>query len=134
MCRIPLKSDKKAIQSKYVLLNKKQEESVRNVQLYELPSTKQIIRYLHACAGLPTKTAWTKAINAGNFATWPHLTAKVGRKHFSESDETAQGHMKNVKQGIRSTKKEGQGKYTKQTEEETELTEPIEKNMIFFED
>ena len=94
------------MQSKYVLLNKKQEKSVRNV--YELPSTKRIARYLHACAAFPIKTAWLKAIKAENFATWPHLTIKAVRKHFPESDETAQGHMKNVKQDIRSTKQNGQ--------------------------
>ena len=44
------------MQSKYVLLNKKQEEPVRNV--YELPSTKQIIRYLHACAGIVSGQKW----------------------------------------------------------------------------
>ena len=118
------------MQSKCVLLNKNQEESVRNV--YKLPSTKQISRYLHVCADFPTKTVWIKAINAGNFATWPHLTAKAVRKHFPESDETAQGHMKNVKQELRSTKKEGPRQYTKQTEEETQLTEPIEKEYDIF--
>ena len=121
------------MQSKYVLPNKKQEESVRNV--YELPSTKQIIRCLHACAGFPTKPPWLKAINAGDFATWPHLTAKAVRKHFPELDETAQGHMKNVKQGIISTKKERPRQYTKQPEEETEPPGPVEKEYdIFFED
>ena len=111
---------------------KKQVESIRNV--YELPSTKQIVRYLHACAGFPTKKAWLKAIKAGNFATWPHLTAKEVRKHFPESNETAQGHLKNVKQGIRSTKKEGPRQYNKQPEEEIELTGPIDKEHDFFED
>ena len=72
--------------------------------MYELPSTNQIIRYLHACAGFPTKTTWIKAIRAGNFATWPHLTLKAVQKHFPESDETQQGHMRNIKQAIRSTK------------------------------
>ena len=118
------------MQSKYLLLNKKQEESVTNV--YELPSTKQIVRYLYACAGFPTKTEWLKAIKARNFATWPHLKAKAVRKHFPEPDETAQGHMKNVKQGIRSTKKERPRQYNKQPEEEIELTGPIDKEHDIF--
>ena len=107
MWRIPLEPYKHPMKSEYILLNKEQEESVKSV--YELPSTKEIVRYLHACAGFPTKTTWLRAIKAGNYATWPHLTAKAVRKHFPESDETAKGHMKNVKQGIRSTKRRAQG-------------------------
>ena len=72
--------------------------------MYELPSTAQVISYLHACAGFPTKATWLKAIKGGNYATWPGLTVEAVRKHFPESDETSQGHMKGVKQGIRSTK------------------------------
>jgi hypothetical protein len=50
------------------------------------------------------KTTWLRAIRAGNYDTWPHLSAKAVAKHFPESDETQQGHMRSVKQGIRSTK------------------------------
>ena len=72
MWRIPLEPNKPPQQSKYVLLDEKQEESVNSV--YKFASTKQVIRYLHACAGFPTKLSWIKAIKADNFATWPHLT------------------------------------------------------------
>ena len=96
-----------------------------------MPSTKQIIRYLHAYAGFPTKTSWLKAINAGNFATWLHLTAKAIRKHFSESDETAQGHMKNFKQGIRSTKKKDQDSITNNQKRILNLLDLLIKDMTF---
>jgi len=33
---------------------------------YNLPSTKQSIRYLHAAAGFPVESEWIKAIKAGN--------------------------------------------------------------------
>ena len=36
------------------------EESLNNV--FDLPSTEQTIKYLHACAGFPTKRTWIKAI------------------------------------------------------------------------
>ena len=36
------------------------EESVNNV--FDLPSTAQTIRYLHACAGFPTRRTWIRAI------------------------------------------------------------------------
>ena len=64
----------------------------------------QIIAWYHAAAGYPTKPTWIKAIDAGFYATWPMLTSKAVRKHFPESEETAKGHMRRVKSGVRSTK------------------------------
>ena len=100
--RVPLQGDCPPLESEYILLPKDIEEAIQNV--YDLPSTKQIVRYLHACAGFPTKQTWLRAIRAGNYATWPHLSVKNVQKHFPESDEERQGHMRSIKQGIRSTK------------------------------
>ena len=61
--------------SEYVLLDKKTEDSIANV--YDLPTTEQVIRYLHACAGFPTKSTWLKAIKRGNYASWPHLSEEA---------------------------------------------------------
>ena len=72
--------------------------------MYELPSTKNIIQYLHICAAFPTKPMWIKAIKGRNFASWSHLTMEAVYKHFPESDEIHQGYMRGVKQGVRSTK------------------------------
>ena len=66
---------------------------------YDLPSVSQTVRYLHAAAGYPTKDTWIKAIKAGNYISWPGLTATAARKHFPESDETQKGHMKRQRQG-----------------------------------
>ena len=98
--------------------------------MYELPSTKQVIRYLHACAGFPTKTTWIKAIRAGNFATWPHLTLKAVQQHFPESDETQQGHMRNIKQGIRSTKIKKEA--TQVVTSEGSFTTPLKKHHDIY--
>ena len=100
--RVPLETTCAPRKSEYILLPRSSEDAINNV--YELPSTKQIVRYLHGCAGFPAKTTWIKAIRAGNYATWPHLTLQGVQKHFPESDETQQGHMRSIKQGIRSTK------------------------------
>ncbi len=78
------------------------EEEANNV--YNLPSTKQSIRYLLAAAGFPVKSEWIKAIKAGKYITWPELTAEAVHKHFPESDETQKGHMKQQHQNVRSTK------------------------------
>jgi len=65
--------------------------------------TKQSILYLHAAAGFPVESEWIKAIKAGNYVTWPELTAEAVHKHFSESDETQKGHMKQQHQNVKST-------------------------------
>jgi hypothetical protein len=54
----------------------------------------QSIKYLHAAAGYPVEDTWIAAINAGNYNTWPGLSAQAVRCHFPESDETQKGHMK----------------------------------------
>ena len=79
-----------------------QKETIHNV--YSLPSIPHTIRYLHAAAGFPVKETWLDAIKAGNYVTWPGLTTSTVRKHFPDSDETQQGHMKKQRQGVRSTK------------------------------
>jgi hypothetical protein len=76
------------------------EEEANNV--YNLPSTKQSIHYLHAAAGFPVKSEWIKAIKAGNYVTWPELTAETVHKLFPESDEAKKGHMKQQHQNVRS--------------------------------
>jgi len=77
-------------------------EDINNV--YELPSIEQSIRYLHGAAGFPTKATWLKAIRRGNYDTWPLINVKNVHKHFPESEETQHGHMRNQRQGVRSTK------------------------------
>ncbi|KAL7475165.1 hypothetical protein ACHAW6_005726, partial [Cyclotella cf. meneghiniana] len=64
----------------------------------------QSIRYLHAAAGFPTKSTWISAIRKGNYSTWPLINVKNVHKHFPQSEETQQGHMRNQRQGTRSTK------------------------------
>ena len=61
-------------------------EVINNV--YELKMQPKVVRYLHACAGFPTKPSWVKAIKNGQYASWPGLTVKAVAKHFPESKET----------------------------------------------
>ncbi len=72
--------------------------------VYSIPSTKGNIKFLHAAAGYPVEDTWTKAINAGNYLTWPGLSTKAVRRHFPESNETQKGHMKKQRQNVRSTR------------------------------
>ena len=71
---------------------------------YKLPSTEQLVRYLHACAGYPMKETWVKAIQAGKYVSCTGLTVKNINKYYPETDETPKVHMRQVRQVVRSTK------------------------------
>ena len=71
---------------------------------YELPSTKEVVRFLHAALGFPMKATLLTAIRHGNLVTFPGLTPDNINKHFPESEETQKGHMRQTQQGVRSTK------------------------------
>ncbi len=46
-------------------------DAVHNV--YELKTQPELIRYLHAAAGFPTKPTWLAAIKNKHYASWPGL-------------------------------------------------------------
>ncbi len=63
-----------------VSANEEGEEESNNV--YNLPSTKQSICYLHALAGFPVESKWIKAIKAGNYVTWPGTHSRGSAQTF----------------------------------------------------
>jgi hypothetical protein len=82
-------------------LNVGHEHSAHNV--YEQKSIQDTITYLHACCFSPITDTWLKSIQNGHFATWPSVTVENVRKHLFNSDATANGHMNQIIQNIRST-------------------------------
>ena len=38
--------------------------------VYNIPSTRESVRYLHAATGFPVQETWIDAIKAGNYTTW----------------------------------------------------------------
>jgi len=106
------------------------QETAANV--YNLPSMLQTVRYLHAAAGFPTKDSWIKAIENGNYKTWPGITSKTVNKHFPESIETQKGHMKKQRQNVRSTKQKMSA--DAESTEEGELIRAISKQNILISD
>ncbi len=78
------------------------EEKAFNI--YELPSTKEVIRFGHAALGFPTKPTLLEAIRNKNLVTFPGMSAENVNKFFPDSDETQKGHMKQSRQGVRSIK------------------------------
>ena len=61
--------------------------------VYELPSIKEVVNFLHAALGFPTKAMLLTAIRNGNLVTFPGLTVESVTNFFSELDETQKGHM-----------------------------------------
>ena len=59
------------------------------------------------------------------------LTATVVNKHFPESEETQQGHMRNIKQGIRSTKEKIKPT-TLKLSDGTNVTMPLKKHHDIY--
>jgi hypothetical protein len=76
--------------------------AIHNV--YELKTQPDLVQYLHALAGFPTKLTWIEAIKNNHYASWPDLTVKAVTKHFPESKETMKGHGQKGKSGLQSTK------------------------------
>ena len=77
------------------------------------------------------KKTWITAIRAGNYLSWPMLTTTAVIKHFPESDETQMGHMRNIKQGIRSTK-EKRKPTTFDLDNGTQVTLPCKKHHSIY--
>ena len=54
--------------------------------MYNLPSIKTAIRYLHTAAGFPKKCTRLKEIRNGSYLTWPIIKVKNVNKFFLEYD------------------------------------------------
>jgi len=88
-------------------INNSKEEKPQPSQansVYHCTKLADIIDYHHLTMFSPVTSTWTTAINAGNFKTWPGLTAKRVQQYLRPSIATSKGHIKQIKQNIRSTK------------------------------
>ncbi|KAL7488941.1 hypothetical protein ACHAW6_014541, partial [Cyclotella cf. meneghiniana] len=75
--------------------SKKARQTLRQANsVYDLPSTEQAIKWMHAVCGYPVKSTWLKAVKA----------EKNVRKYYPETTETAKGHLNQTRQNVRSTK------------------------------
>ena len=81
------------------------DEQVNNV--FHTTTKAELIKYLHQAAFSPVKATWKKAIENGQFTTWPGLTPEAVEKYLPRhSPATDKGHMSRQRQGVRPTKTE----------------------------
>ena len=72
---------------------------------YDLPSTKKLIEYLHCTVGSPVKSTFLRAVKAGNFRSFPGLSAEnVARYCPTNATPTVMGHLTQVRKGLQSTR------------------------------
>ena len=73
---------------------------------------KDAIQFLHAACFSPIVTTWTKAIENGNFITWPTITVGNVTKHATPSAATIKGHMDQERKNKATTKVKEKGTTT----------------------
>ena len=65
---------------------------------------KELIQYFHGFCFRPTTINFLKAINDGNFLTWPGLNNKPLLEHMHPSIAASLGHMDQERKNLQSTK------------------------------
>jgi hypothetical protein len=101
--------------------------------VFELKMQPELIWYLHAAAGFPTKQTWIAAIKNKQVASWPGLTIKAVAKHHPESEETMKGHGQKGQSGLRTTKtKESTSEPTTETDSDNKQAHPSPKRYDVF--
>ena len=75
-----------------------------NVVLRHDKSRSDLAQYLHAALFSPTQATLLRAIKSNFLISFPNLTAKLIEKHPPPSVFTTAGHLRQEKQGLRSTK------------------------------
>jgi hypothetical protein len=88
--------------SEFLLSQSDPAEAVHSV--YKLKTQPELVRYLHASAGFPTKPTWLTAIKNKQFSSWPGLTTDADRCHFPELDKTHKRHGQRTPSILQSTK------------------------------
>ena len=84
--------------------NKSKEFLQEANSVYDLPTTKEAIRWMHRVCGYPVKSTWIKAIKSGNFTGWPILNKRNVAKYYPETTETPKGHLNQTRKNVQLTK------------------------------
>ena len=114
-------------------MNKTYKQYTHNA--YAMTSKASLVQCLNQAAFSPPKATLLKSVNNNQFVTWPGLTVKAVKIYLPDfSPATDKGHMKQQKQGIRSTKEKIMMALST-IETARDINPPIEKetqNQIFL--
>ena len=66
----------------------------------------ELAQYLHGCAYSPSISTFQKAINKGNFISWPGINDVTFKKLIGTPIATHCGHLDQERKNLRSTKSE----------------------------
>ena len=72
--------------------------------VYELPSIRAGVRFMHAVCGFPVQSTWLEAIRNNHYVGWPLLSVTNVNKHYPDTVETPRGNLNQSPAGTRSTK------------------------------
>ena len=89
--------------------------------MYHLSKVKEIVEYHHRSLFSPVKSTWIKAIKNGNLQSFPLLHLKQVEKYIPLSPATSKGHIRQVKQNIRSMKLQSTSTITKSKDTKNNL-------------
>jgi hypothetical protein len=92
----------------------------------------ELAQYHHAACFSPATSTFFKAINNGNFLSWPGLTADLIQNHLPLSMATVKGHLKQEFKNLCSTKTTPQKLVPVDTNEIPPLDTPGEKTLDCF--
>ena len=80
------------------------ETSFINAIIRKQSTKKHLANYLYKCCWSPPITTFVKAIQNGNFITWPGLNDTYIIKYFKETPATAKVHLDQERKILQSTK------------------------------
>eukprot|EP00804_Cyclotella_cryptica_P017725 CCRYP_001166-RA/>CCRYP_001166-RA protein AED:0.39 eAED:0.39 QI:0/0/0/1/0/0.25/4/0/603 len=78
------------------------------LSVYDLPSTREVVRFLHAALGFPQRR-YSPQLRSGNLVTFPGLTPDNVNRHFPSQAKPKRVTCDEPRQGVRSTKVPGEG-------------------------
>ena len=92
--RIPLVPNPKDLEQDTVAVDRPPDQLLQGSQspptdailnVYDLKTKPELVRYYHAAAGFPTKPTWLAAIKNKHYASWVGLDATTAAKYYPES-------------------------------------------------
>ena len=63
------------------------------------------VKFLHMACFSPSKSTLIRAVENGNFATWPMFTSHNIKKYLPKSEATTMGHLDQQRKNIQSTRR-----------------------------